>query len=65
MGFFDWEDKEKKPKKEMGFFEMIEKMEGYKDSIKKSKRVSMYKDLEAYSCDEEADEDGFFDEEPL
>ncbi len=36
-----------------------------KDPIKPKKHKPAHKDLEAYSCDKEADEDGFFDENPL
>ena len=39
--------------------------DGYKDPIKPKKHKPTHKDLEAYSSDEEADEDGFFDENPL
>ena len=58
-------DKKKQEQKKDHSFTFGWLTDGGKDSIKPKKNKPTHKDLEAYSCDEEADEDGFFDENPL
>ena len=68
MGMFDdlFDDDEDMPelfgKQNLSFFRLL--METKKEHHSQGYKPS-YKDLEAYSCDEEADEDGFFDDVPL
>jgi len=68
MGLFDdlfGDDKKKQEQKKDHSFTFGWLTDGGKDPIKPKKHKPAHKDLEAYSCDEEADEDGFFDENPL
>lgn len=68
MGLFDdlfGDDKKKLEQKKDHSFTFDWLTDGDKDPIKAKKCRPAHKDMEAYSCDEEADEDGFFDENPL
>ncbi|NLT46232.1 MAG: hypothetical protein GXX80_12080 [Thermotogaceae bacterium] len=69
MGLFDdlfGDDKNKQEqKKKDSSFTFGWLTDGGKDPIKPKKHKPAHKNLEAYSCDEEADEDGFFDENLL
>ena len=69
MGFFDdlFGDEKKKQdkKKDDPSFDFSWLSDGYKDPLTPRKHKTTHDGLEAYSCDEEADEDGFFDENPL
>lgn len=63
MGLFDFldDDKNKKQKKKDPSF-TFNWLNEPKDPIKSKKHKPAHKDLESYSCDEEAAEDGWFDE---
>ena len=68
MGIFDdlfSDEKKKQEQKEDPGFNFSWLNDGYKDPLKPKKSKTTHKDLEAYSSDEEAEEDGFFDENPL
>ncbi len=68
MGIFDdllGDDKKKEKKKKDPSFTFDWLSDPPKTSRKPRKQKPAYKDLEAYSSDGEADEDGFFDETPL
>ena len=67
MGFFDelfGNDRKQEQKKDSSFTFDWMKSE-YKDPIRPKNHKPKYKNLESYSSDEEAEEDGFFDENPL
>ena len=70
MGFFDdlfgEEKKKQEKKKDDPSFDFSWLSDAPKDPITpRRKQKTAHNDLEAYSDDEEADEDGFFDENPL
>lgn len=70
MGFFDDLFGEEKKKKEEGEKDPSLDFSWLSDAPKdpltpRKKHKTTYNDLEAYSSDKEADEDGFFDENPL
>ena len=67
MGIFDdvlGNDKQQEQKKDNSLiFSLFTDVSS--NPIKPKNHKPSYKNLEAYSSDEEADEDGFFDENPL
>ena len=67
MGIFDdlFGDEKKQNQKKDNSFTFGWLTDGGKDPIKPKNHKPAHKDLEAYSSDGEADEDGFFDETPL
>ena len=67
MGIFDdlFGDEKKQNQKKDNNFTFGWLTDGGKDPIRPKNHKPAHKDLEAYSSDEEADEDGFFDETPL
>ena len=67
MGIFDdlFGDEKKQNQKKDNSFTFGWLTDGGQDPIKPKNHKPAHKDLEAYSSDGEADEDGFFDETPL
>jgi hypothetical protein len=67
MGIFDdlFGDEKKQNQKKDNSFTFGWLTDGGKDPIRPKNHKPAHKDLEAYSSDGEADEDGFFDETPL